>query len=57
MTMKTRLQLKHRRERAGLTQRKVAKRLGVTRSHIANLENGHRVISAEMRREFVRALR
>lgn len=37
--------LKLRRKRLGLTQHQVARRLGITRSGYANMENGHRPIT------------
>ena len=49
--------LKRNRERRGLTQRQVARRVGCTRSAIANFENGHRGVSHEWRRAIAKALR
>jgi transcriptional regulator with XRE-family HTH domain len=41
-TKRRRMRFKLARARKGLTQGKVAKKLGCTRSHYANIENGHR---------------
>lgn len=43
--MKIGKEIKRRRRRTGLTQWQLAKRIGVTRSAMANWENGHRKIS------------
>jgi transcriptional regulator with XRE-family HTH domain len=50
--------IKRRRQRVGLTQGQLAKRIGVTRSAMANFENGHRKISkhylAQIKKQFQR---
>ena len=36
------MKIKAKRRKLGLSQSQLARRVGCTRSHIANIENGHR---------------
>ena len=49
--------IKRRRIRAGLTQRQLGKRIGITRSAMANFENGHRKINKHYANRLTVALR
>ena len=44
------------REERGLTQEQVAKRVGISRSHYSNFENGHRPIPDYMINHIAKAL-
>jgi len=48
--------IKEWRMERGWTQQQVAKRLGVSRSHYSNLENGHRIIHAHLVNRLAQAL-
>ncbi|SDN16789.1 helix-turn-helix domain-containing protein [Actinacidiphila guanduensis] len=49
-------ELRHHRERKGLSQAELARRLFITTSHLANLESGRRRIHIELAREVDRIL-
>jgi DNA-binding XRE family transcriptional regulator len=49
--------IKRTRLRLGMTQRALGKRIGVTRSAMANFENGYRKISSFYMRRITLALR
>jgi len=48
--------IKEWREERGWTQAKMAKKLGMSRSHYSNLENGHRMAQAKVINRIVKAL-
>jgi len=51
------MDIKQRRVRRGLTQAKVARQIGITRSHLANVENGHRPLSDDLKRRLRKVLK
>jgi transcriptional regulator with XRE-family HTH domain len=55
--MKPRKLIKSRRQALGLTQASVAKKVGITRSGYANMENGYRPITATYIPSIARVLR
>jgi transcriptional regulator with XRE-family HTH domain len=50
------LNIKKRRAGSGLSQAKLARRVGVTRSHLANVENGRRSLTDALKQKIVRVL-
>ena len=48
--------LKEKRKRLGLTQREVAKLVGITREHVRDIENGRRCASVHIFRKILKAL-
>lgn len=48
--------LKAYREKAGMTQTGIAKRLGTTKAAISNYETGYRTISAKTLKEYCKAV-
>jgi len=52
-----RKKLKRLRQRRGLTQRLLARRLRCTRSHVANLENGYRRLTQDWQDKIAKELR
>jgi transcriptional regulator with XRE-family HTH domain len=56
-TAKAAKRIRKMREREGLSQYDLARRLRMSRSHVANLENGHRRATGEHVAAVARALR
>ena len=54
--MKLRKRIKKRRAGLGISQYELADKVGFSRSHSANLENGHRQLTTEHVRVIARAL-
>lgn len=54
--MKTRKLIKRRREKLGMSQYKLADKIGYSRSAVANWENGHRELFPKPMRLIARAL-
>jgi transcriptional regulator with XRE-family HTH domain len=48
--------IREQREKLGITQRDLAKIVGVTNNHISDIENGHRKLSPERYIEMAKAL-
>ena len=49
--------LRHRRDKIGLTQEVAARRIGVSRPSLANIERGRQVVAAHQLAKFVKVLR
>jgi transcriptional regulator with XRE-family HTH domain len=49
--------IKKFRVHAGWTQAKTARMVGITRSHLANVENGHRPLHDDLKRKLTRVLK